>query len=261
MTSGPPAAYGRVLFSGHMIGHLAISMLVPPLLVLGAPITLALRTLPARPDGSRGAREWLLGAVHSRPLQVAGFAPVAAALFAGSLVAFYYTDLFGLALRTHLGHQLMLTHFLLAGYLFAWVLIGIDPGPRRPAHPLRLILLLATAAFHAFFAVTLMSASTVLQADYFGALGRDWGTSLLADQRLGGGIAWALGELPTLALMIILVAQWARQDDRDSRRQDRAAALDGEAELVAYNQMLRRLAARSGLPGRDLTGLRDSNGG
>jgi cytochrome c oxidase assembly factor CtaG/putative copper export protein len=261
LTSGPPAAYGRVLFSAHMVGHMAMSMLAPPLLVLGAPVTLALRALTARTDGSRGAREWVLAVVHSRYLRVMSFAPVAAVLFAGSLIAFYYTDLFGLALRTHLGHELMHTHFLLAGYLFAWVLIGIDPGPARPPYPLRLVLLLATMGFHAFFGVTLMSASTVLQGGYFGGLGRTWGADLLTDQKLGGGIAWGIGELPTLALAVVLAFQWARQDDRDARRQDRAAVLDGDAELTAYNAMLHGLAARDTASGRDRGASRDSNEG
>jgi putative copper resistance protein D len=261
LTSGPPAVYGRVLFSSHMVGHMAMSMVAPPLLVLGAPITLALRALPSRTDGTRGAREWLLAVVHSRYLRVITFAPVAALLFAGSLVAFYYTDLFRLALRTHLGHELMHTHFLLAGYLFAWVLIGIDPGPARPSHPLRLVLLLATMGFHAFFGVTLMSATTVLQSGYFGGLGRTWGSTLLADQKLGGGIAWGIGELPTLVLAVVLAVQWARQDDRDARRGDRAAELDGDAELAAYNAMLQGLADRSAPSGRDRAPSRDSNEG
>nr|WP_284289047.1 cytochrome c oxidase assembly protein [Angustibacter aerolatus] len=155
-TSGAPGIYGRVLFSAHMLGHMTMSMVVPPLLVLGAPVTLALRSLQRRTDGTLGPREWLLEIVHSRLLRVLGNPLVAAGLFAVSLIAFYYSPLFGLALKTHTGHVLMHVHFLLTGYLFASVLIGVDPGPPRPAYPLRLLLLFATMAFHAFFGVTLM---------------------------------------------------------------------------------------------------------
>jgi putative copper resistance protein D len=244
VTCGGPAVYGRVLFSGHMVMHMLLSMVVPPLLVLGAPVTLALRTLPARTDGTRGAREWLQAVLASPVMRVLTFAPVTAVIFAGSLIAFYYTDLFELSLTTHVGHELMHLHFLLAGYLFAWVLIGIDPGPHRPSYPLRLLLLFATMAFHAFFGVVLISGTTVLQPRYFGGLGREWGRDLLADQRLGGSLAWAIGEIPTLLLALVLVVQWSRSDDREARRRDRAADRDGDAELAAYNEMLSKLAAK-----------------
>jgi cytochrome c oxidase assembly factor CtaG/putative copper export protein len=244
VTCGWPAMYGRVTFSGHMILHMALSMIVPPLLVLGAPVTLSLRVLSARQDGTRGAREWILAFVGSPFLKVISFAPVAAVLFAGSLVAFYYSGLFGLALTTHVGHELMHVHFLLVGYLFAWVLIGIDPGPARPGYPLRLMLLFATMAFHAFFFLAIMNGDTVLQLHFFEALHRPWGLPLLADQRYGGGIGWGIGEVPTLLIALVLAVQWASSDDRDARRYDRAADRDGDAELAAYNEMLARLAER-----------------
>jgi cytochrome c oxidase assembly factor CtaG/putative copper export protein len=245
VTSGPPAVYGRVLFSAHMVMHMLLTMGVPPLLVLGAPVTLALRALPARRDGSRGAREWILGALNARVLQVLAFPPVAATLFAGSLIAFYYSDLFDLALTTHVGHELMAVHFLLTGYLFAWVLIGIDPGPRRLGYPLRLMMLFITMAFHAFFFLSIMGGSSVLQPEFFGGIGRTWGRGLLADQQYGGGIGWGIGEVPTLLIALVLVGQWSTADDRDAKRYDRAADRDGDAELEAYNAMLAKLSGRS----------------
>ncbi|MFI7585936.1 cytochrome c oxidase assembly protein [Spongisporangium articulatum] len=243
-TSGGLAVYGRVTFSAHMVGHMVLTMIVPPLLVLGAPATLALRVLPARADGTRGAREWLLAVLHSPFLRVLAFPPVAVTIFAGSLIAFYYTPLFGLALTTHVGHELMHVHFLLAGYLFAWMLIGIDPGPPRPSHVIRLVLLFATMAFHAFFGVALLQGDAVLEADYFGAVGRPWGQTLLADQRFGGGLAWGIGEAPTLLLALVLMLQWVRTDEREAKRSDRAADRDGDAELNAYNDYLAALARR-----------------
>ncbi|HEY6794948.1 MAG TPA: cytochrome c oxidase assembly protein, partial [Kineosporiaceae bacterium] len=248
VTSGPPAVYGRVLFSAHMVGHMTLSMVVPVLLVLGAPVTLAFRALARRRDGSRGPREWLLAMVESRYARLLSFPPVAAFLFAGSLVFFYFSPLFGLALRTHVGHELMHAHFLFAGYLFAWVLIGTDPGPYRVSQPLRLITLLVAMAFHAFFGVALLSGSTVLQPGYFGGLGRTWGTSLLADQRAGGGVAWGIGDVPAIVLAVIIAVQWAMSDDREARRRDRAADRDGDAELTAYNAMLARLAEQDRRP-------------
>jgi len=245
VTSSGPAIYGRVTFSGHMVMHMLLTMVVPPLLVLGAPLTLTLRSVPARKDGSRGLREWLLIVTESRYLQVLAFPPVAAVLFAGSLVVFYYSGLFHLALTTHTGHELMDVHFLFTGYLFAWTMIGVDPGPKRLGFPVRLIVLLATMAFHAFFFLALMNGETVLQSQFFGNLGRTWGRSLLSDQQLGGGIGWGIGELPTLLIAIVLMVQWARSDDRDARRYDRKAERDGDAELEAYNQMLARMGGKN----------------
>ncbi len=244
VTCGAPAVYGRVEFSAHMIMHMLLTMAVPPLLVLGAPITLALRALPARTDGSRGAREWILAALASKALQILAFPPVAATLFAGSLIAFYYSGWFHFALTTHTGHELMHVHFLLTGYLFAWVLIGVDPGPRRLSYPLRLMLLFITMAFHAFFFLSIMGGDTVLQQEYFASLGRTWGRSLLDDQQYGGGISWGIGEIPTLLIALVVVSQWIKSDERDAKRYDRAADRDGDAELKAYNEMLSKLSHR-----------------
>ncbi len=241
-TGGAPGVYGRVLFSAHMVGHMTVTMVVPPLLVLGAPVTLAVRTLVARRDGSHGAREWLLSVVHSRLLSALSHPLVAAGLFASSLVVFYYTPLFELSLRTHTGHVLMHAHFLLTGYLFVSVLIGVDPGPSRPAHPLRLVLLFATMAFHAFFGVALVSGTQLLAPGVLGVLGRDWGRSPIADQQYGGAVAWGFGEVPVLLLAVAITLAWVRSDDREARRRDRQADRDGGAELAAYNDRLARLA-------------------
>ncbi|NAZ86618.1 cytochrome c oxidase assembly protein, partial [Kineococcus indalonis] len=246
VTSGGPAAYGRLSFSSHMLQHMLLTMVVPPALVLGAPVTLALRVLPARRDGSRGAREWLLTLVRSRFLALVGHPLVAAALFAGSLIVFYYSPLFELALRTHVGHELMMLHFLGTGYLFSSVLIGVDPGAHRPAHPLRLILLLATMGFHAFFGVALMQGTQLLAPDWFAQVAP--GTDLLADQQHGGDIAWGIGEVPTLVLVLGVAVAWSRSDTRENRRRDRAAERDGGRELADYNAMLARLAEHDGRP-------------
>jgi putative copper resistance protein D len=160
-TSGAPGVYGRVLFSVHMVLHMTVSMAVPILLVLAAPVTLALRTLTPRRDNTLGPRELLLAVIHSRYMAVIGNPIVAAVIFFGSLIVFYYSPLFELALRTHTGHVLMTTHFLLAGYLFAWVLVGIDPGPKRWPPVMLLLILFGTISFHAFFGVALTSGTTL----------------------------------------------------------------------------------------------------
>ena len=242
VTSGGPGVYGRVHFSTHMLQHMTLMVPVPLLLVFGAPITLAMRTLSARRDGSFGPRELLLSLVHARVLGVLGQPLVAAALFTGSLVVFYYSGLFELAMFTHTGHVLMTAHFLLSGYLFVWSLVGVDPGPQRPAYPFRLLLLLVTLGFHAFFGISLMSSGTLLAPDWWHALGYTDDAALLADQQTGGGIAWGLGDIPSLLLGLALVVGWVRSDAHETRRKDRQADRDDDAELRAYNERLGALS-------------------
>ena len=241
VTSGGPGVYGRLGFSLHMIQHMALMVAVPFLLVFGAPVTLALRALKARTDRSLGPRETLLRLVHAPVLAFLGNPVVAAILFTGGLTVFYYTPLFQLALSTHTGHVLMTAHFLLTGYLFVWALVGLDPGPKRPPYPFRLVILLITLAFHAFFGIALMSGATLLAPQWWASLGRTDTVALIADQQRGGAIAWGAGDLPSLLLGVALLVGWIRTDRADSKRLDRQADRDDDAELKAYNARLASL--------------------
>ena len=243
-TSGALNAYQEYLFSVHMIGHMILAMGIPVLLVPGAPVTLLMRAVEKRTDNSRGIREWVLWAVHTKYATFIANPIVAAVLFASSLVTFYYTPLFSWATQEHIGHQWMVVHFLITGYLFAQALIGIDPGPARLPYAARLLLLIATMAFHAFFGLSLMSGSGLLLADWYGAMGRTWGEAPLDDQHTGGAIAWGIGELPTAALTIIVSIQWFKSDARDAKRLDRQSDRTGNKDVEDYNQMLAKLAAR-----------------
>jgi putative copper resistance protein D len=176
---------------------------------------------------------------------------VAAVNFAGSMIVFYWTGVFEWALTSGFGHVVMVVHFSLAGYLFVNALVGIDPGPTRLPYPQRLLLLFATMAFHAFFGIALVTGEVLLVPDWFGLLGREWGPSAIVDQQRGGGVAWGIGELPTLALAIAVAFSWARDDERTARRRDRRVAREGDLEMDEYNEMLARLAARDGSAPRD----------
>ena len=244
VTNGAPHAYQEYLFSVHMVGHMMLSMLVPVLLVPGAPVTLLSRAQAARTDGSRGLREWVLWAVHT-PYAWFISQPIVAGLnFALSLVMFYYTPLFRWATEEHLGHQWMLVHFLIVGYLFVQSLIGVDPQPHRPGYPIKLMLLIGTMAFHAFFGLGLMNERGLLLADWFGSMGRTWGDDPLSDQAVGGAFAWGVGELPTIVITLIVVTQWYRSDIRERKRLDRQADRTGNKELEEYNLMFEQLNKR-----------------
>ncbi len=244
VTNGGVNVYERYLFSSHMLAHMTLGMLIPILLVPGAPITLALRTIEKRHDGSRGPREWIMLLVHSRFFGVLSNPIVAAGIFTGSLWLFYYTPLFSWATTNHVGHQWMIIHFLLTGYLFVQSLIGIDPAPNRPPYPIRLVVLLATMAFHAFFGLALVSGTGLLLADWYGAMGWEGGLTAIQDQQAGGGIAWSVGEIPNAIMAVTIAILWARSDDRESKRYDRKAERDGDAELEEYNRMLADRATR-----------------
>ncbi|UQX12671.1 cytochrome c oxidase assembly protein [Candidatus Mycobacterium methanotrophicum] len=245
ITSSGLGRYMPAMFSMHMAGHMLLSMLVPILLVLGGPVTLALRALPAAgPDDPPAMREWLLAALHSRLSRFFTNPVVATVLFTAGFYGLYLGGLFDAAVGSHMGHVAMNVHFLVSGYLFYWVVIGVDPTP-RPIPPLAKVgVVFASLPLHAFFGVVLMGMQKVLGESFYRSLHLSWHTDLLGDQRLGGGIAWAAGEIPLVLVMIALLVQWTRSDQRTARRLDRAAERDDDAELAAYNAMLAKLARR-----------------
>jgi putative copper resistance protein D len=251
-TSSGVGRYMPAVFSVHMAGHMMLSMLAPVLLVLGGPVTLALRALPAAGRGTPpGLREWILAALHSRVSRVLTHPIVALGVFVAGFYGLYFGGIFDAAAGNHAAHVLMNLHFIVSGYLFYWVVIGVDPTP-RPLPPLgKLAMVFASLPLHAFFGVILMGTDTILAGDFYRSLRLSWHTDLIADQRLGGGIAWAAGEVPLIVVMIALLVQWRRSDRRVSTRLDRAADRDGDADLEAYNAMLAGLARPSAQPPRD----------
>lgn len=237
-------AYGSAMFSVHMAEHMTLNMFIPVLLVLGGPVTLALRVLPVTGDGRpQGAREWLTWLLHSRVTTFLSHPITAFVLFVASPYIVYFTPLFDTFVRYHWGHEFMAIHFLVVGYLFYWAIIGIDPGPRRLPYPGRIGLLFAVMPFHAFFGIALMTMSSTVGATFYRSVNLPWLSSIIADQHLGGGIAWSLTELPVIMVIVALVTQWARQDRRVASREDRHADSDyADDELEAYNAMLRELS-------------------
>ena len=248
-TSGGLGVYAKFSFEYHMIAHMLLGMVAPIGIVLGAPITLALRTLPqGRTSQERGVRGTLIALLHSKPAAVFTNPVSALALFDGSLFVLYMTPLFGNLMQSHLGHLVMSVHFLLAGILFFHVIIGIDPNPRKVPHIVRIVILFAAMSIHAFFAVALISTSTLLDQGYFASLQTPWNLDLLADQHAGGSVAWAMGEIPILLALVATFIQWMRDDSRETKRIDRnearLAAMGEPDELAQYNAYLSNLAAQ-----------------
>ncbi len=243
-TFGGLGEYSHVLFSAHMGSHMMLSMVAPIFLILAAPMTLALRALPGpRQRGELAPRQMLVAFLNSPFSRFITHPIVGPVLFVGSLYGLYFTELFPLLMRSHIGHSLMIIHFLAVGTLYYYVLIGVDPSPRKLPPLVRFGVLLVTVPFHAFFAISVMSSRRIFAYDYWQWIDRPYLTDLLRDQYVGGSITWAMGEVPLILVMGALFVQWFTSDRRESRRFDRAADHDGDHELEAYNAYLAGLQA------------------
>lgn len=207
--------YDTVLISVHMAQHMILSMATPMFLALGAPVTLALRTLPPRP---RGVLLWLL---HTRLAKVLTFAPLTLALFVATPFALYFSGWYPATLRSAYLHDATHLHFVLVGAMFFWPLVGVDPVPGKVAYPLRVLLLFLSLPFHAFLGVSIMGATRLIAEDWYVSFGRTWGPSPAQDQYLAGGILWGSGDIVALTVMVVLFVQWFRQSQAEARREDR----------------------------------------
>ncbi|KUM87121.1 MULTISPECIES: cytochrome c oxidase assembly protein [Streptomyces] len=233
--------YGMVMFSVHMVQHMVISMLSPILILLGAPVTLALRALPVAGKGRKGPRELLLALLHSRYMRIVTHPAFTIPLFIASLYALYFTPIFDSLMGSKTGHVAMMVHFLAVGVVFFWPIIGVDPGPHRPGYLMRMLELFAGMPFHAFFGIALMMASEPM-VETFKNPPASLGIDALSDQNYAGGIAWAFSEIPSVLVLIALLFQWYGSEQRQAKRSDRAADRDGDKELEAYNAYLASLS-------------------
>jgi putative copper resistance protein D len=244
-TSSGIGRYSMAMFSVHMGVHMLMSMMAPILLVRGAPVMLALRALPAAgPGNPPGPREWLQAFTHSWVVRIFTYPLMALGMYVGSFYVVYFTGLYDAAAPSHWAHLAIKAHFLLVGYAYYWLIIGIDPAPHRTSYLGKLGLLLAAMPFHAFFGILLMGSATVIGGNYYRSLALPFVPDLLADQRVGAAMAWALGEIPMVIVLVGLLVQWSRTDARETHRFDCGVESDGDTELAAHNALLARLARR-----------------
>ncbi|MCZ4499615.1 MAG: hypothetical protein JWQ74_2168 [Marmoricola sp.] len=216
-TSSGIAAYDTTLLSVHMVQHMVLGMVVPLFLALGAPVTLALRTLPQRP------RSVLLAVLHSRVAKILTFAPLTLALYAISPWALYFSGWYAATLHSTFQHEMMHVHLVLVGSLFFWPLMGVDPLPGRLDYPFRVLMIFLTLPFHAFLGITIMSQSQLIGGTWYPDLHRtlDWLPDPLEDQHVAGGILWSSGDLIGLLFFAVLFVQWVRASMKEAAREDR----------------------------------------
>ena len=241
VTNTEISRYALVAMSAHMTQHMALGMLVPILLVLGAPITLALRSIKPAQHDLVGPREWITIVLQSNYSKLITHPFIALTIYSGSIYAVYFSSLMTSMMSSHLGHVIMHLHFVLSGYLFFWLIIGTDFQPRNIGHPFKLILVLMSMVLHAVFGLILMQSTSLVGGGWFGKVAPIWLTDPIGDQQLAGSIAWSFGELPMLLVFIALGVQWAKSDRQQAARLDRQADTYGDQEREAYNQMLRSL--------------------
>jgi len=209
--------YDQQLFGVHMVQHMLLAMVAPVFLALGAPVTLALRTLPRR------GRAALLSLLHSRFAKVISFPAIPWVLFVGSPFALYFSGWYAATLESAVLHDVLHVHFVVAGCLFFWPILGIDPVPGRVGYPFRILMLFATMPFHAFLGVAIMSVSPdgkglLAASHYLPLIGRQ---DAVYQQQVGGGLIWASGDIVGLLFIFVAAAQWMRASDREAAREDR----------------------------------------
>lgn len=227
----------------HDLAHDDVDDGAGTLLVLGGPVTLALRALaPAGEDNPAGPREWILTGIHSPWGRIATHPAVAAVVFVGSFYVLYLGGLFETVIDYHAAHLLMNLHFLVSGYVFYWLAIALGP----PAA--------GESGGRTGHRMGIAAVPRVLRGgaddDQFGdrrtVLPQPAAAVALRPLRRPArrcGIAWAADEIPLVVIMLALLVQWQRGDER-AARYDRQADRDHDADLEDYNEMLKSLGGR-----------------
>lgn len=235
--------YAMAMFAPHMIQHMALSMFIPVCWALGGPMTLLLRALPpAGRNGVPGPREWLVVFINNPVSRFLTNPIVASVQFTVGFYYLYLSSLFDAIAPEHAGHLFMMIHFIISGYIFYWVIIGVDAAPRHLSPFIKMLTLFAVVVFHAWFGIAMMQMATPLNAEFYNSLGLPFDVDLMEQQNMGGGIAWGIGEVPLLLVSVAHAVQWMRSDRKEATRYDRREARSGDQELEAYNAMLAGLA-------------------
>lgn len=237
------ARYDTTLFSIHMVQHLLLTLVAPPLLALGAPVTQLLRA-----SSAEGRARWILPVLQSRVVAVIGHPVVAWIVFASVMWAAHFSPLFDLSLENRLVHDLEHAVFLGAGLLFWWPVVGLDPAPHRMGHPARLLYVFLQMPQNSFLAMAILFTGTPLYPHYV-TLGSPYGIDPLADQQLAAGIMWFVGDLLFLGALLAVLTGWMRSEARGSAAAERRA--DTERAMIREREAAHRArSSGAGVPGK-----------
>ncbi len=226
--------YDTTLFSVHMIQHMLLVFVAPPLLLYAGPVTLLLRV-----SSAATRRRWILPVLHSRLMRWLSFPVVSWLLFAAVMWGTHFSPLFDASLENELVHRLEHGLFLATALLFWLPLVGPDPSPWRMGSAGRILYAGLQMPQNTFLAVAIFMSTTPLYPHYVTTV-RSWGPTVLEDQQLAGGLMWIGGDFTFIAAVILLVAAWMRDEERRTVGEDRRL----EAERAAIREREARLAAR-----------------
>jgi putative membrane protein len=222
----PIHTYSGSLLSVHMAQHLVLTMVAAPLLVLGAPVTLALEAA-----SSRTRRRFLLPVLHSRTVRVVGSPVFGWAAFAVVMWGAHSPSLYDAALRNEGLHTLEHAAFLASALLFWWPVVGLDPNPARLSHPGRLLYLFLAMPVMAILGLAVYSSDRLLYPHYAVASALI-GVSPVADQHLAGALMWEGGMLVMVVALAAVLLDWMRRDEREAERVDARLARASGARAV-----------------------------
>jgi putative membrane protein len=228
----PIERYDTTLFSVHMVQHILLTLVAAPLLALGAPITLLLRTV-----GPTTRRRVILPILHSWPVRAVTFPLVTWLLFAFAMWGTHFSPIFNLSLEEPTVHQIEHLIYVVTACLFWWPAVGLDPSPWRMREPARILYVFLQMPQNSFLGLAIVSATAPLY-EHYATLVRDWGPSVFDDQQAAGALMWVVGDLVFLAAVLGIVVGWMRREDRETRAADaredaaRAAIRDREARLA-----------------------------
>jgi putative copper resistance protein D len=226
--------YDTTLFWVHMVQHLLLTLVAPVLLLAAGPITLLLRV-----SSPATRRRWILPLLHARVVRLLAFPVVSWVLFAAVMWASHFSPLFDAALEDEWIHRLEHALFLGSALLFWWPVVGPDPSP-WPMRPVARVLYVGLQMPQNTFLALAIFMSSIPLYDHYLTTGRSWGPTPLEDQQLAGGIMWLGGDLAFLAMVILLVWAWMRDDERRTVGEDRRLRVEEEA----IRERATRLAAR-----------------
>jgi putative membrane protein len=218
--------YAADLLTVHMVQHLVLTMVAPPLLALGAPVTLLLRDV-----SPRTRHQVILPLLHSRVVRLVASPIVAWSLFAVVMWLTHFSPLYNAALEDPSLHVAEHMVYLATGLIFWWPLVAADPIPGRMGYGTRLAYVGLQMPISAAVGLAIYFSPVVIYPHY-ATLARTWGPSALVDQQIGGVVMWGVGDLLMLSMVPLLVTAWMRADARKTIRSD-ARLLASRASRVA----------------------------
>jgi putative membrane protein len=194
--------------SVHMVQHLLIVFVAAPLIVAGAPIRLALRTLPRR------GREALVRLLHSRVAHALGHPVVAWSVFAAVMLGTHIPAVYDLALRVPAVHAGEHALYLWAALIFWAPLIAVDPVPHRLSSIGAVLSMLTAMIPMTVVGVWLLTAERVVYPHYASYAGA------LSDQHAGAVVMWLGGTGVMIAATLIVVWLAMLREERHARARE-----------------------------------------